>query len=389
MRNLRLTVVLLALVSGLAIDASAADQKQDRRKLLKFSHQYHQENVGATCDACHTTVMASTSAGDRLLPAMAEGCGGCHDVTDESNCKQCHYDDEATWIALEREDRGLVFNHRQHAVDLKLPCSLCHGDIAKVDYSSAANQAPMQTCMTCHDGLRASNTCSACHVAGANLRPASHGLVFISGHKKLAMGGAGDCRMCHTEASCQDCHEGAALLKFESGSTARLAPGAPNSERRLAVQRVHALDFRQTHGLEARKHSDECMTCHETKTFCADCHANGAVELRLPAWHGGPNWGAIAGAVGGGGGRHAELAKRDIEQCQACHDTNGQDPNCLFCHSDNDGVRGTDPKTHASGFANRFGGDSDFHQDKDALCFACHQSTGRRGDGFCGYCHGN
>lgn len=387
MRKILLTIISLTLLSVVAAWTIPPDQKQDRRKLLKFSHQYHQENVGATCDACHTNAMTSTAAGDRLLPTMAEGCGGCHEVTDESNCKQCHFDDESTWVALEQDERGLIFNHQQHAGELKLPCSLCHGDVGKVDYSSPANHAPMPTCMTCHDGLRAANTCSACHMPGTNLRPQSHGLEFISSHKKFVVAGSNDCRTCHSEASCQDCHEGGALFKFESGASPRVAPGAPNSDKRLTLQRVHTLDFRQTHALEARKHSSECITCHETRTFCADCHANGGVELRVPEWHGGANWGAIAGAVGSGGGRHAEMAKRDIEQCQACHDTNGQDPNCLFCHADNDGVRGTDPKTHGSGFVNRFDEGSSFHNDNNANCFACHKNTNQRGVGFCGYCH--
>lgn len=391
MRQTLLAVVALTVLSARVVGAEP-DQKQDRRKLLKFSHQYHQEDVGTTCDICHTNAMTSVSASDRLLPTMAEGCGGCHDVSDESNCKQCHFADESTWVALQPEERGLIFSHQRHAAELKLPCGLCHGDIDKVDYSSPANWASMATCMTCHDGLRAGNTCGSCHVPEASLRPLNHGLEFISGHKKLATAGGNDCKTCHSEASCQDCHEGNALLKFESGSAARVAPGAPNNEQRLAVQRVHTLDFRQTHALEARKHSSECATCHETRAFCADCHAptaTGGVELRVPEWHGGADWGATAGAVGSGGGRHAALAKRDIEQCQACHDTDGQDPNCLFCHSDNDGVRGTDPKTHGGGFVNRFGEGSSFHEDRNASCFACHKNTGRRGVGFCGYCHGN
>jgi len=72
-----------------------------------------------------------------------------------------------------------------------------------------------------------------------------------------------------------------------------------------------------------------------------------------------------------------------------CHNTGGADPTCLLCHMDRDGLRGTDPKTHDSGFQNQFSEDSDFHKDDRSICFTCHVLTVRQaGVGFCGYCHG-
>ena len=90
-----------------------------------------------------------------------------------------------------------------------------------------------------------------------------------------------------------------------------------------------------------------------------------------------------------GGGVHADIARRDLESCAACHDTQGADPNCIMCHTDNDGIKGTNPKTHAIGFMNNEQGD--WHGDFGAVCYNCHTDGGALsqtfGQGFCGYCH--
>ena len=84
--------------------------------------------------------------------------------------------------------------------------------------------------------------------------------------------------------------------------------------------------------------------------------------------------------------QHDELAKRDIENCAACHDVQGADPNCILCHSDPDGVKGTNPKTHEINFMRDVEGD--WHTDVRSICYDCHSSSNTSGVGFCGYCHG-
>ena len=86
------------------------------------------------------------------------------------------------------------------------------------------------------------------------------------------------------------------------------------------------------------------------------------------------------------GSDHAILAKRDIERCASCHDVQGADANCILCHSDPDGVKGTNPKTHVSGFLNDSNGD--WHTDGASVCYDCHSNSNTAGIGFCGYCHG-
>jgi hypothetical protein len=43
--------------------------------------------------------------------------------------------------------------------------------------------------------------------------------------------------------------------------------------------------------------------------------------------------GFVTIGAGSGGGRHADMGRRDIESCVSCHDVEGKDPSCMLCHS--------------------------------------------------------
>lgn len=122
---------------------------------------------------------------------------------------------------------------------------------------------------------------------------------------------------------------------------------------------MHDLNYRFTHRIDSKGKTFECQSCHQVETFCANCQAaentDFAVRGIIPASHLKPNFFTIA--VGIGGGEHAILARRDIERCTSCHDVNGSDPTCITCHLDSDGIKGTNPKTHARGFMKNENGD--------------------------------
>jgi hypothetical protein len=109
----------------------------------------------------------------------------------------------------------------------------------------------------------------------------------------------------------------------------------------------------------------------------------------VPKSHSQPNF--VTLGVNTGGGIHADIARRDIEKCQSCHDVQGADPVCLKCHYDNDGIKGTNPRTHEPGFMSDENGY--WHTTSTANCYVCHtdpnaRPNGINGVGFCGYCHG-
>jgi hypothetical protein len=385
-----LTIVVTAFLS---IYVFSKDKPQNRQEVIKFSHKFHHEEVGAACLDCHAGAAESLSADDNLLVSKEE-CANCHDVEDESMCTQCHYEDEETMQALQPPVREIIFNHKFHLEEQNAACEVCHKNLTQVDYSDAHSLPAMADCAGCHDNQRASLECASCHTDVLTLRPVGHTADYIVSHKNIARLDQAECAMCHIENDCSACHEGAALLTFAGGNNLDVqtplnvsASGA--GTRGLILSRVHELNFRLTHPLQAQGRSTECAVCHETRSFCQDCHeAEGVDVAGKPIWHGGDDWGALAGVVGTGGGRHAQLAKRDIENCAGCHNTVGDDPSCLLCHMDADGVQGSDPKTHGSGFADKYGEGASFHHDDSAVCYACHTGTQQAGVGFCGYCHG-
>jgi len=381
---------IILILSGILILSSFlfinAQDKQSISKILKFSHQKHLKDDGMACNDCHTSIEQSTKAEDRNLPGK-DICQTCHDVEDENNCTFCHVDME-NLQSFPNPVRKFYFNHQKH---VPMGCEKCHAGIEKADIGAGKFIPSQEKCNSCHNGLAATMECLECHSATTKFRPDSHIPTWSREHMVQIRAGMTDCAHCHTNNYCQECHESTDLISTKilpENFYANYSPHLGGKETQV-LKSVHGLNYRFVHQLDAAGKEKDCQTCHETSSYCAQCHNSGTNSQVRPAWHGGPDWGAIALGVGTGGGRHGELARRDIERCAACHEVQGADPACLLCHTDFDGVKNTNPKTHGSGFTNRFEEDSDFHHDDGALCFTCHTNTKRAGVGFCGYCHGH
>ena len=247
----------------------------------------------------------------------------------------------------------------------------------------------MNICYDCHNNSTiASNACEQCHISTVNLLPDNHKTVgFFKNHK---FANHDECQLCHDEIFCEDCHVATIGIDETNMSDDFYTPYSPHNYvdgvKQQVITRVHDLNFRFTHGIEAKGKTENCQGCHQTETFCAECHASEDGDFALggivPLSHTVPNF--LTGLSPGS--THAEMAKRDIESCASCHDVQGADPNCILCHSDPDGIKGTNPKTHAAGFMRDNNGD--WHDDGGSICYDCHSNTNSAGIGFCGYCHG-
>lgn len=383
-------LVLFGRGTVVADDAAPADKTQ----LIKFSHAKHAE-AGAECASCHKADL-SDNASDRMLPGHAE-CQSCHEQEVNENCSFCHTNPDDPQ-ALPNPVRSLFFSHKQHVGMEGVKCETCHQGMDKADFAGHQNLPAMATCNTCHNDVKATNQCEACHTDLTNLRPASHNVANFKREHARVMSlrtFEAKCQSCHTEQSCAECHDGTNLTELAPGvKSGLLSPrhAAGDKAVALAGEAVHGMNFRFTHGIEAKGRASDCQTCHSSQQFCSDCHMNGSAALggAIPTSHEAPGFTTIG--VGSGGGSHATLAKRDIQRCMTCHDTEGGDPNCITCHVDVDGIKGTEPRTHKSGFMkdNEHG---EWHDDANANCFVCHtdanaKPSGRPGQGFCGYCHG-
>jgi len=389
----------LAVISFLIFSAFAFDDKkcdtQGNEKIIKFSHKVHKELT--ECQTCHPAAATSVSMKDTLLPAMAD-CKSCHDIEDNTKCGVCHY--ENIYEKLVQPKSEINFDHKLHVVKQQKKCEECHKGIGEVEYASQAKDfnPEMETCYACHNNKGpAPAECKVCHVSTANLMPQSHKVVNFKRSHKFAASDEEKCMMCHGNNACESCHT--ADMKINEKNTGKdfFKPYAPDNfvdgTKQQKITRAHDLNYRFTHGLDVKTGIYECSTCHQTETFCVECHQSKNADYSMggikPASHKKADFFTIG--VGTGGGEHATLARRDIESCASCHDTQGGDPNCITCHVDPDGIKGTNPRTHKTGFMKDEHGD--WHTSNGAPCFSCHRDAnahpnGTPGIGFCGYCHG-
>ena len=76
-------------------------------------------------------------------------------------------------LAQTNVERDLIFSHRTHLELTDIDCLTCHSSVAS-STSSGTNALPSEeTCLGCHDGLRAANRCEVCHRNPKSVRPVS------------------------------------------------------------------------------------------------------------------------------------------------------------------------------------------------------------------------
>jgi len=371
----------------------------DHSTIIKFNHKVHAKDVGVVCKDCHLKASTSTSSKDNLMPNH-EACMTCHDVKDDKNCNFCHFDKKEK---VPQTRVKLNFNHQYHIEKEKKQCVDCHIGLETVKYAKETPTAfpNMESCITCHNNEKAVNTCAGCHTNLSGLIPKNHKQSNFLNEHKFVTGGLNNsnnkCMMCHSDNFCQVCHS---APKYQGENTkdnffvpyyTKESATKIDREGLQKLTSVHNLNFKMTHGLDASSKSFECKTCHDPVTFCASCHQNGGEQLTgvVPQSH--FQTGFTTLGVNTGGGIHSQLARKDIELCQSCHDVQGSDPVCVRCHTDNDGIKGTHPKTHEPNFLHDERGL--WHDTQGAVCYTCHTDANARpngvsGTGFCGYCHG-
>jgi len=323
-----------------------------------FNHAAHFSERDIECATCHG-VAQSTMASDINMPGHDE-CSSCHSVTNApDDCRLCHTDPENP-LGTTTPSREIIFSHKKH-LDLGIGpngCLECHSGAEKAHGKLSSQNFPsMEDCFQCHDGIGASAECKDCHSRPAEMTQLVHPPNWKHAHKFEANAEGKSCAPCHhNETFCSDCHAGDNLTGF-----------------------VHDLNYRFNHGLDAKGKEFECQNCHEFQTFCNDCHER---ENAIPLNHLNPLWSPRLSPSA-----HAEEARLDIESCASCHGGESRST-CAQpgCHSDSDGIQGTDPTIHGSDISDL--GNGPWHDDRSFQCYQCHVYTGNPGIGFCGYCHG-
>ncbi|HEY3308846.1 MAG TPA: hypothetical protein VGJ93_10375 [Desulfuromonadaceae bacterium] len=158
--------------------------------------------------------------------------------------------------------------------------------------------------------------CNACH-KGEGIAP-NHDTDFIRGHRVLASKAGNNCKQCHEQKWCLDCHQG-------GGTGDDLAR---ENFGRDYKPKSHRSDFISLHPLKAQDNPQQCYRCHDAKAFCNSCHSRfpkGSLRIKshlmLGESHQTTSW-AI--------GEHSTEARRNLQSCQTCHPEGDV---CIKCHS--------------------------------------------------------
>jgi len=275
-------VVLLLAVAMVTTGAKT------RTRTIRFDHPLHVEENGLSCDECHVNVMQLAS-GQMAIPNH-DVCSACHDT--DNDCGTCHVnpDDPEAFVPVQGRYQG--FAHKVHG---DVTCEQCHGNPAKAEPVIPE----MAQCQSCHLDRSGPLECTTCHL-GEKPKPVDHKLATWDQDHGIEASFRGDeCAKCHTQETCDECHQGENLT------------GTP-----------HPPTWIFNHGIEA-DWSGECLSCHETRSECTSCH-----RQRIPVPH--PFGPAFANTADGGA--HVDEARAFIESCLACHDAGEGDPTCARCH---------------------------------------------------------
>jgi nitrate/TMAO reductase-like tetraheme cytochrome c subunit len=273
-------------------------------------------------------------------------------VPDE-NCKKCHQDTRNLVVY-----HSLKITHKDHW-NRGINCIVCHSRVVHGSRAEYKNTPTMATCRTCHDGKKAPEECSTCHVTLGIRKPSTFDPKWVEAHKMDVLQNEASCKRCHSQDFCNNCHNSAKPHK-DNWLNIHNVEAQKNKEKCQTchqerfcsdcheLRRKHSLDWINTHKDEAKKNPQECNGCHK-ENFCADCHTK---FVKHP-----DDWLST----------HGSKATKDSDQnCDTCHKTNF----CSVCHNKfrhpNDWVDTHGPKVT---------------KEKPKNCNVCHKEK------FCSSCH--
>jgi hypothetical protein len=196
--------------------------------------QCHEESGPAA--ALAVAIQRTTHLASNLLPV-----GSYRGAVPASRCLSCHAAVLKGTVTV--KDLGVRISH-QRPLESGMSCDDCH---TNAGHGGSVAVRGMATCVPCHDGKRASSTCSVCHLGDTSeaVRTAGatgSGRIF----GRVQLGPPQDCGGCHSQTACDACH---GLRMPHSGTF-----------KKWSHARAAAFSSKRT-----------CYRCH-TVEFCTKCH---------------------------------------------------------------------------------------------------------------------
>lgn len=170
-RPLSSAALVLILVGGLAFAFVAAQERQapaqntdERRQPLAFSHRLHASGNAIPCQLCHSYARRGPVAG---IPSV-QRCVQCH-VSIATNRPEivklmAYWKDKKPipWVRVNRLPDYVRFTHKRHVL-AGVACETCHGDVGQMRTVVQTAAFTMGFCLSCHKERQAPTDCLVCH----------------------------------------------------------------------------------------------------------------------------------------------------------------------------------------------------------------------------------
>lgn len=278
-----------------------------RRSEPSFPHRVHVVDNQLACTFCHGSVRSSDAPG---MPPP-ELCAPCHDRFDQHKPPERRVgaffgpDSRYRTVAVSGRSADVRFSHRAHVTAAGLDCTTCHGDVAQQDDVPLQPLTRKSDCMDCHQRHGEGNACSVCHTSvDRDWLPDSHRSSWVRFHGEHVRAGSerseDRCTLCHQDATgCNACHQQQAPQDHDQSFRLRTHGMQASIDRsRCAVchtqdscQQCHEVTRPQSHragfGNNQQRH---CVGCHLplADSGCSVCHRDSpghATASPLPPDH--------------------------------------------------------------------------------------------------------
>jgi len=154
--RIRLPIILFIATSSFALTYFISRPERDGigyapEQPITFSHKLHAGDMKIDCQYCHTGVEKSRHA---MVPQVST-CMNCHSIARKDRpeiIKLTEYYNEGKalpWKRIHRVADFAYFNHSVH-VNRGIDCTVCHGDVARMDKVLQVNSFTMGACLDCH-----------------------------------------------------------------------------------------------------------------------------------------------------------------------------------------------------------------------------------------------
>ena len=194
----------------------------------------------------------------------------------QASCIGCH--DQAIFertVVVSRPDRVTVRVSHYEPLEAGMTCVQCH--LFSPAQEQQLIQTGMQTCVSCHNGTRASVACINCHMADSPADTIQRNMGTVWSRQLIFAEPDQSCYDCHATQSCDECH-------------GTRVPHTPEY-----MMHVHVPGGEMIHAYDYWRIGDMCYNCHfignaSSAGQCSECHGLAYV----PPWE---QQRAVAGTI--------------------------------------------------------------------------------------------